>query len=54
MNHSEFRARVSMCFLHALPLDGESRDGEDGGVGRGFRSEALDDAERFAEDVREV
>jgi len=50
----KFRARVSMCPLHVLPFYGEGRDGENGGVGRGFRGETLNDAERFAENVREV
>jgi len=50
----KFRARVSMYSFHALPFHGEGRDGEDGGVGRGFRGETLNDAERFAENVREV
>lgn len=36
------------------PLDGEGRDGEHRGVGGGLRGEALDNAERLAEYVREV
>jgi len=50
----EFRARVFICSPYALPLHGEGCDSEDGGIGRGFRGKALDDAERFAENVRKV